>query len=116
MGIRPENFEDAALVPAENRYNGITFPATIDVVESLGSEKFVYFSKELGAVETAELAELARDSGRADTGAARQTVVARSTRRPRSPKGRTPSCGWTSGCTCSTRTGGNLTGVSGGAA
>ena len=60
VGIRPENFEDGALVPAENRRNGMTFPATIDVVESLGSEKFVYYSKELGAVETAELAELAR--------------------------------------------------------
>ena len=77
VGIRPENFEDGALVPAENRHNGMTFPATIDVVESLGSEKFVYFSKELGAVETAELAELARDSGRADSGAAAETVVAR---------------------------------------
>src|SRR5438552_17789866 len=37
VGIRPEDFEDAALVPRENRQNGITFPATIDVVESLGS-------------------------------------------------------------------------------
>jgi multiple sugar transport system ATP-binding protein len=77
VGIRPEDFEDEALVPAENRHNGMTFPATIDVVESLGSEKFVYFSKELGAVETAELAELARDSGRAEGGAAAETVVAR---------------------------------------
>jgi multiple sugar transport system ATP-binding protein len=77
VGIRPEDFEDAALVASENRHNGITFPATIDVVESLGSEKFVYFSKELGSVETAELAELARDSGRADTGSTAETVVAR---------------------------------------
>jgi cytoskeletal protein RodZ len=46
-------------------------------VESLGSEKYVYFSKELGSVETAELAELARDSGRADTGSSAETVVAR---------------------------------------
>ena len=76
-GIRPEDFEDAALVPSENRQNGITFPATIDVVESLGSEKYVYFSKELGSVETAELAELARDSGRSDTGSSAETVVAR---------------------------------------
>jgi multiple sugar transport system ATP-binding protein len=77
VGIRPESFEDGALVPHENRHNGITFPATIDVIESLGSEKFVYFSKEIGGVETAELAELARDSGRADTGASAETVVAR---------------------------------------
>jgi multiple sugar transport system ATP-binding protein len=77
VGIRPENFEDGALVPAENRNHGITFPATIDVVESLGSEKFVYFSKELGTVETAELAELARDAGRAEGGGNEETVVAR---------------------------------------
>jgi len=77
VGVRPENFEDAALVPSENRHQGITFPATIDVIESLGSEKFVYFSKEIGRVETAELEELARDAGRADTGTAAETVVAR---------------------------------------
>ena len=77
VGIRPEDFEDASLVPAETRQNGITFPATVDVVESLGSEKFVYFSQELGGVDAAELTELARDSGRADTGDASETVVAR---------------------------------------
>ena len=77
VGIRPEDFEDVALVSSEMRHNGITFPATIDVIESLGSEKFVYFSKEIGGVETAELAELARDSGRADSGASAETVVAR---------------------------------------
>jgi multiple sugar transport system ATP-binding protein len=77
VGIRPEDFEDLALVPAENRHNGITFPATIDVVESLGSEKFVYFSKELGTVQTAELAELAEDAGRGESGDSAETVVAR---------------------------------------
>ncbi len=77
VGIRPEDFEDASLVPGETRPNGITFPATVDVVESLGSEKFVYFSKELGGVDAAELNELARDSGRADTGSDAETVVAR---------------------------------------
>ncbi len=77
VGIRPEDFEDVALVGSENRDKGITLQATIDVVESLGSEKFVYFSREIGGVETAELAELARDSGRTDTGGAAETVVAR---------------------------------------
>jgi hypothetical protein len=49
------------------------------VAESLGSEKFVYFSRELGKTHNvAELEELARDSGRADAGgAASETVVAR---------------------------------------
>ncbi len=77
VGIRPEDFEDASLVPSETRHNGITFQATVDVVESLGSEKYVYFSQELGGVDAAELTELARDSGRADTGSGAETVVAR---------------------------------------
>src|SRR5215831_10890494 len=79
VGIRPESFEDAELVPAEAKPNGLEFNADIDVTESLGSEKFVYFSRELGQTHNvAELEELARDSGRAGAGgAATETVVAR---------------------------------------
>jgi multiple sugar transport system ATP-binding protein len=78
VGLRPENFEDAALVSAENRPNGITFNATIDVLESMGSDVFVYFTRgrEQG-VNAAELDELAKDSGRADTGSSGDTIVAR---------------------------------------
>jgi multiple sugar transport system ATP-binding protein len=79
VGIRPESFEDALIVPAEVKPNGLEFNADIDVVESLGSEKFVYFTRELGQTHNvAELEELARDSGRAEAGgAAAETVVAR---------------------------------------
>jgi multiple sugar transport system ATP-binding protein len=78
VGIRPENFQDAALVSAEVRPNGITLEATIDVLESLGAEKYVYFTKDLGKSKyVAELEELARDAGRADAGATGETVVAR---------------------------------------
>jgi multiple sugar transport system ATP-binding protein len=78
VGLRPENFEDAALVPADARANGITFPAAIDVLESMGSDVYVYFTKDVEqGVNAAELEELARDSGRADTGASGDTVVAR---------------------------------------
>jgi multiple sugar transport system ATP-binding protein len=79
VGLRPENFEDATLVSAENRPNGLTFQATIDVLESMGSDVFVYFTKDIegGGVNAAELEELAKDSGRADTGASGDTVVAR---------------------------------------
>src|SRR5271170_609412 len=78
VGLRPENFEDAALVSDESRPHGITFSATIDVLESMGSDVFVYFTKgrEQG-VASAELEELARDSGRADTGGSGDTIVAR---------------------------------------
>jgi multiple sugar transport system ATP-binding protein len=78
VGIRPENFEDASLVPADLRPSGLTFSANIDVIESLGAEKYVYFTKEIGqTVNVAELEELARDAGRAGTGGATETVVAR---------------------------------------
>ena len=63
---------------AEAKPNGLEFNADIDVAESLGSEKFVYFSRELGQTHNvAELEELARDSGRADAGGSSETVVAR---------------------------------------
>ena len=42
VGIRPEDFEDASLVPSrEPGTTGSPSRATIDVVESLGSEKYV---------------------------------------------------------------------------
>jgi multiple sugar transport system ATP-binding protein len=78
IGIRPESFEDASLVAAENRSKGVTFRAVIDVVESMGSDVFVYFTVEgKQDVSSAELEELARDSGQADTGASADQVVAR---------------------------------------
>ena len=78
IGIRPEAFEDAALVGSEGRQSGIAFRATIDVLESMGSDVYVYFTQEIErGVDAAELAELARDSGRADTGGSGDTVVAR---------------------------------------
>ena len=77
VGLRPENFEDTALVSADNRPHGIAFHADIDVLESLGSDVFVYFThgRERG-VSSAELDELAQDSGRAG-GASGETIVAR---------------------------------------
>src|SRR5689334_3821021 len=78
VGLRPENFEDVALVSPDNRPHGITFHATIDVLESLGSDVFVYFTRELGqGVNSAELEELARDSGRTDSGEGGEVIVAR---------------------------------------
>jgi multiple sugar transport system ATP-binding protein len=78
VGVRPENFEDVAFVSASHRADGITFHANIDVLESLGSDVFVYFT--LGrnqGVNSAELEELARDAGRGDTGGTGDTIVAR---------------------------------------
>jgi len=78
VGLRPENFEDAALVPAPDRDKGLTFRTSIDVLESMGSDVYVYFTQGRDhAASAAELEELARDSGQADTGATDATVVAR---------------------------------------
>ena len=78
VGIRPENFEDAALVQPDMRGHGITFRANIEVVESMGSDVFVYFTQESGlSATTDQLADLAQDSGAEDTGASEETVTAR---------------------------------------
>ena len=64
-GIRPEDFEHADHVPADKREQGITFRTNIDVLESMGSELFAYFSIE-GELDSKELEELAEDSGTAE--------------------------------------------------
>ncbi|MFD7704283.1 ABC transporter ATP-binding protein [Streptomyces caelestis] len=75
VGLRPEAFEDASLAHGTD---GPVVTATVDVLESLGSDAYVYFSAEGGPVTTAELEELATDSGARETGAqGAQQVVAR---------------------------------------
>ncbi len=61
-GIRPESFEDAHLV-GDAKERGTTFRATIDLVESMGSEQYAYFKLEHEGVESDELRELAEDAG-----------------------------------------------------
>jgi multiple sugar transport system ATP-binding protein len=76
-GIRPEAFEDAALV-GDKINQGVTFRAQVDLVESLGSELYVHFALEHQGVESQELQELAEDAGTADVpGGGSGTVVAR---------------------------------------
>jgi multiple sugar transport system ATP-binding protein len=77
MGVRPEHFEDASLVSPQERARGVTFATNIDVIESLGSDVFAHFTLDQGAATSSELAELAADSGAADTLAGGQEVVAR---------------------------------------
>jgi multiple sugar transport system ATP-binding protein len=77
-GIRPEHFEDATLVGEDKKGHGATFRAEVDLVESMGSELYVHFALEGGAVESEELAELAQDAGTAEVpGAGEGKVVAR---------------------------------------
>jgi multiple sugar transport system ATP-binding protein len=62
-GIRPEDFEDAALVAEDRRDRGAAFTATIEVVEWMGSELYAHFSIAKGGIEAEELRELAEESG-----------------------------------------------------
>ncbi len=62
-GIRPEDFEDAALT-GEARGRGSTFQAKIEVLESLGSELYAHFTVTTDQqIESQDLRELAEDIG-----------------------------------------------------
>ncbi|MBI3689253.1 MAG: ABC transporter ATP-binding protein, partial [Mycolicibacterium aromaticivorans] len=63
VGIRPEHFEDAALLDAYERIQATTFEVTVDLVESLGADKYVYFTTAGDSAKAAQLAELAAESG-----------------------------------------------------
>jgi multiple sugar transport system ATP-binding protein len=75
-GIRPESFEDASLV-GDTKDRGVTFTATIALVESMGSEKYAYFSVGEHQIQSQELDELARDAGLEDVPGSGDQVVAR---------------------------------------
>ncbi|KOX29412.1 ABC transporter ATP-binding protein [Saccharothrix sp. NRRL B-16348] len=77
MGLRPEHFEDARLVDDAVRSNGVTFTNHVDVLESMGSDKFAYFSLQGEQATSAELAELAADAGSADVPGGGVSLVAR---------------------------------------
>jgi multiple sugar transport system ATP-binding protein len=63
-GIRPEHFEDANVAGPD--MHGTRFRAKVAVVESMGSELYVYFDVEAPGAESAELTELAQDAGMED--------------------------------------------------
>ena len=66
VGIRPEHFEDARLVEESARGRGRTFRGRIEVLESMGSDKYAYFSLSGDRAMSQELEELAADAGTAD--------------------------------------------------
>lgn len=63
VGIRPEHFEDATLLDIHERSRSLAFGVRADLVESLGADKYVYFSTGGSGAQSAHLAELAADSG-----------------------------------------------------
>ncbi len=81
-GLRPESFEDAALVGDElKRTRGIVFETQIDLVESLGSDLYAYFRVEAENVESEQLADLIGDrlneTGAAGVSEGQEQIVAR---------------------------------------
>lgn len=77
LGIRPEHFEDAALIDDDTRRRGLEFDAPVDIVESMGSDKYVYFTVEGERASAAELEELAADAGAADFTGTGSSLVTR---------------------------------------
>jgi multiple sugar transport system ATP-binding protein len=76
VGIRPEHFEDAALIDG-HRAAGLTFTAVVDVLESLGADKYAYFRLKGPRATARELDELAADAGTGDAPGGGDQVVAR---------------------------------------
>ncbi|WP_026454684.1 ABC transporter ATP-binding protein [Saccharomonospora iraqiensis] len=77
VGVRPEDFADAALSAGQQPHGGATFTAPVDVLESMGSEKYAYFTLDSELASTAELRELAADAGATDVPGTGSTLVAR---------------------------------------
>ncbi|WP_216214241.1 ABC transporter ATP-binding protein [Amycolatopsis aidingensis] len=77
LGVRPEHFEDAALLDDEVKRGGTVLTAPVDVLESMGSEKYAHFTLEGKLASSAELAELAADAGAADVPASGSQIVTR---------------------------------------
>jgi multiple sugar transport system ATP-binding protein len=63
-GVRPEDFEDASMVPAEVRGRGTTFKTKYDLVEAMGAEYYVHFgSGHGGGLESSHVEDLLADQG-----------------------------------------------------
>ena len=89
VGLRPEHFEDAA-VEQEEHADRMKFRTKVDVVESMGSELYVYFDVESQQLDSAELNELAADAGMEDLpshGGGQQIVARLSAESKASPGG-----------------------------
>jgi len=65
VGARPEHFEDAT-VEGDGVADRLRFRTKVDVVESMGSELYVYFDVKAPGVQSDELIELAADAGMED--------------------------------------------------
>lgn len=63
VGVRPEHIQDAALIDAYQRIRALTFQVKVNLVESLGADKYLYITTESPAVHSVQLDELAEVEG-----------------------------------------------------
>jgi multiple sugar transport system ATP-binding protein len=63
VGVRPEHLQDAKLIDVYERIRALTFQVTVEMVESLGADKIVHFTTGGAGAQSAQLAELAAESG-----------------------------------------------------
>jgi multiple sugar transport system ATP-binding protein len=63
VGVRPEHFEDAAVLDGYARIRALTFDVKVDLVESLGADKYIHFRTEGAGARAAQLEQLAAESG-----------------------------------------------------
>jgi multiple sugar transport system ATP-binding protein len=66
VGLRPEHLADASLIDGYQRISAVTFEVNVDLVESLGADKYVYFTAAGSAVHAAQLDELAGMEGESE--------------------------------------------------
>jgi multiple sugar transport system ATP-binding protein len=78
VGIRPEEFEDAALLESTKREQGTTTTVKPEVLESLGSDVFAYFPvPKPDSAHMAELERVAEEVGAGDIPGSSGTFVGR---------------------------------------
>ncbi|MDT5349854.1 MAG: multiple sugar transport system ATP-binding protein [Mycobacterium sp.] len=58
VGLRPEHLADATLIDAYQRIRALIFEVKVELVESLGSDKYVYFTTSGPVVHAAQLDQL----------------------------------------------------------
>jgi multiple sugar transport system ATP-binding protein len=76
-GIRPEDFEDVAMVADDVRDRGTTFKTKFDLVEAMGAEYYVHFGVQADALESSSHMDALLDDqgGVTETTAEGETVV-----------------------------------------
>jgi len=63
VGIRPERFEDVALMDSDKLGRGVEFEGKVDVVEWLGNEQYAYLPYDMPQISSEGMQEIESDLG-----------------------------------------------------